>query len=255
METIKPWHEDDTFWETFGPEMFTPKRWEEIPAKADELIALSGMQPGARVLDLCCGPGRFSLELARRGFKVTGVDRTRAYLEEARQRTEAENLAIEFVQNDMRQFCRFEGFDVTINLFTSFGYFEDQEDDRQVVANIFCSLKPGGILVLDVAGKEVIARIFCERNWEEHDGVIFLQERKIRRDWSWIENRWVMFKDDKRFDYTLSHRLYSAAELTKLLTECGFDEVKIYGDLAGSPYDHQAKRLLAVARKSERSAS
>lgn len=249
METIKPWHEDDTFWEVFGPEMFPPKRWESVPAKADEFIALSGMQPGTKVLDLCCGPGRFSLELARRGFQVTGVDRTPAYLEEARRRAAAENLAIEFVQNDMRQFCRLECFDAAINIFTSFGYFEDPEEDRRVVVNLFTSLKPGGILVMDMAGKEIIAKQVFGTHWEEENGTFFLQSHKICRDWSWIENRWVMFKNGKSFDYTLSHRLYSAVELSGLLTECGFGDVKIYGDFAGSPYDPQAKRLVAVARK------
>ncbi len=249
METIKPWHEDDTFWETFGPEMFPPKRWEGVPAKADELISLSGMQPGTRVLDLCCGPGRFSLELGRRGFQVTGVDRTAAYLEEARNRAAAENLTIEFVQSDMRQFCRLESFDAVINIFTSFGYFEDPEEDQRVVVNIFTSLKPGGILVMDMAGKEINAKQAFGPHWEEENGTFFLQSQKISRNWSWLENRWVMFKNAKCFDYTLSHRLYSAVELSALLTECGFSDVKIYGDFAGSPYDPQAKRLVAVARK------
>jgi SAM-dependent methyltransferase len=249
METIKPWHEDDTFWETFSTEMFTPKRWETVPVEIDQIIALSGFQAGAKILDLCCGPGRHSLELARRGFYVTGVDRTPAYLNEANHRAQAEGLAVEFVRQDMRQYCQYDRFDGVINMFTAFGYFEDQEDDRKVLANVFCSLKSGGVLILDVMGKEILARVFCERNWEEHDGVFFLQERKVTQEWSWMENRWILFKDQHRYEYKIGQRLYSAAELSELLTECGFNDVKIYGDLASSPYDHQAKRLVAVARK------
>ena len=249
MQNSKPWHEQDAFWETVEPILFTQRRWSDASAEVEKIISLLGLQPGMSVLDLCCGVGRYALELARRGFCVTGVDRTQAYLDKASKQAIIEGLKVEFVQEDMRAFCRSDAFDAVMNLFTSFGYFENQEEDRQVAMNIYRSLKVGGVFLIEMMGKEVLARIFQERTWHEQDGVLILEERKVSRNWSWIENRWIMFKDNSRTELRLSHRIYSAIELTSLLTECGFVHADVYGDLAGSVYDQAAKRLVVVAHK------
>jgi SAM-dependent methyltransferase len=246
---MEEWHEQDSFWQTMAPKLFAGRHWEQAPQQVERMIALLRLEPGAAVLDLCCGPGRHALELAHRGFRVTGVDRTASYLEQARIQAEREGLSLELVQEDMRAFCRPEAFDAAINVYTSFGYFKDPSDDRRVLVNLHRSLKQEGILLIDTMGKEVLARIFRERDWHEQDGVIYLEEREVQPGWGWIENRWIMLKDGERKDFTLGHRLYSAAELAALLADVGFASVDVYGDLEGAPYDHQAKRLIAVARK------
>ncbi len=245
----KDWYDDDWFWETFGPTMFGQKRWEDAPKEVDELILLLGIKSGSVILDLCCGQGRHSLELARRGFRVTGVDRTTSYLSEAKKRAKADGLHIEFIEEDMRKFSRAEGFDVVINMFTAFGYFEDLAEDKRVLSNIFSSLRKGGKLIIDVMGKEILARIFCERDWQEQDEFFVLQERKVSQNWSRMENRWILLKNGRQYETKFSHRLYSATELLGLLTDSGFSCINIYGDLTGAEYDHNAKRLIAVANK------
>jgi len=249
MPRTIPWHEDDTFWETWDEVMFSRQRWEGTPAEVDGIISLLNIQPGMRVLDLGCGVGRHSLELARRGFHVVGVDRTGKYLEQARERARTEGLEVEFVQEDMRVFSRQDAFDAVINMFTSFSYFEDPDEDRHVVVNIFNSLKPGGVFLLETHGKEVLARIFMERNWEEVDGILWLQERKVSQNWGWMWNRWIMVKGNERIEREISHRLYSATEMVSLLKGCGFTSVDVYGSLGGSPYDHPARRMVVVAKK------
>jgi len=246
---MKPWYEDDAFWETWAPYMFGKERWENAPQEVTNLISLLKISPGATVLDLCCGPGRHALELSRRGFSVVGVDRTRIYLDKARKQAETEGLKVEFLQEDMRNYCKPGAFDAVINLFTSFGFFEDKREDELVLKNVYRSLKEGGVFVIDIIGKEVIARIFRERDWSEEDGVLFLEDRKVVKDWSWMENRWILIKGNKREEFHFSHRPYSAVELATLLKTSGFNTITIYGDLAGSPYDHKAKRLVAVAQK------
>ena len=89
---MKIWYEDDDFWEVMGPKLFSEDHWKKAPEEVQKIIALLGIEPVAHVLDLCCGPGRHSLELARRGFTVTAVDRTLRYLEDAKKRAEQENL-------------------------------------------------------------------------------------------------------------------------------------------------------------------
>ena len=249
MEKPNPWHEDNDFWETCAPILFTQQRRLNAAGEIEQLVTLLKIKPGAHILDLCCGVGRHSLELARRGFTVTGVDRTNLYLDEAARLAEDEKLKVEFVQDDMRAFLRPEAFDAIINLFTSFGYFEKPKDDRQVIENVYRSLKPGGIFLIDIMGKEVLARIFQERVWSEQDGTLILQEHNITNNWSWIENRWIIIKDDKRTEFKITHRVYSATELASLLTGCGFRQAEAFGDLSGSPYDHTARRLVIVAHK------
>ncbi len=249
MEEVIPWHEQNYFWETAGPVMFSQQRWANTPDEIDKIISLLKIEQGVHILDLCCGVGRHSLELARRGFQVTGVDRTQNYLEQASAQAGKEGLEIEFIRSDMRTFLRPDTFNVVINLYTSFGYFEDPEEDRQVALNIYHSLKSGGVFIIETHGKETLARIFQENNWHEENGILVLQEHTVKNNWSWMDNRWIIIKDDKYTEFKVTHRLYAATEMVSLLTGCGFNNINIYGNLAGSPYDHKASRLIAVARK------
>jgi SAM-dependent methyltransferase len=245
----KSWYEQDGFWETFAPAIFTTERILSASQEAGQIASLLKLQPGVSICDLCCGVGRHSLELGRQGYCVTGVDRTGLYIEQARKKADERQLNIRFVQEDMKSFCEPNTFDVVINVLTSFGYFEDPADDKRVLENVYKSLKDGGKFLIDIMGKEVLARIFQERRWQEEDGLIILEEAKVAEDWGRIDSRWIIIKDGKRDERRFSLRLYSAAELSELLKSCGFGTVKIYGDLSGSPYDQTAKRLVVIAHK------
>jgi SAM-dependent methyltransferase len=243
------WHSDDQFWKTCGPWMFTEKRWANTPTEVDSILKLLAIPPQAAILDLCCGPGRHSLELARRGFSVVGVDRTASYIAEARKRAKTEKLKVDFIRQDMRRFCRPGAFDAGINMFTAFGYFKKPQDNQRVLLNLHRSLKPGGSVLLELMGKEILARGFREREWHEENSTLFLEERKLSQGWSWIECRWILIKGTKRKEFVISHRLYSARELSELLIACGFHNVRVFGDLGGSDYDQNAKRLVISAQK------
>jgi len=246
---MEAWHDSDEFWATFAPVMFGEDRWAAVPYETDQIIARLGLQPGDDILDLCCGPGRHSLEMARRGLNVTGVDRTVSYLAQARQQARLEGLDIDFIHGDMRHFLRPAAYHGAIMMFTSFGYFEDPAENLAVIQNVHASLMNAGALMIEMMGKEVLARIFQPRSWSEKDGVLFLEERKLSKAWSWIDNRWVIIRGGERKEFEISHWLYSAAELGSMLNECGFDQIEFFGSLEGVPYDHNAKRLIAVARK------
>lgn len=246
---MNTWHEDNQFWQVAGEVMFTEKSWNSAPQDVDSILTLLIVEPPSAVLDMCCGPGRHSLELAQRGFQVTGVDRTATYLETARAKAADRGLEVNFVLEDMRTFQRHEEYDFAINLFTSFGYFENQADNQLVLKNIFLSLRPGGRLLMEMMGREVLARIFLERTWDEVGNILFLQEHRVIEDWRRLENRWIMVLEDKRYEYKLIHWIYSASELEDMLIQAGFSQVKFFGDIAGNPYDQNARRLVAVAQK------
>jgi ubiquinone/menaquinone biosynthesis C-methylase UbiE len=243
------WYEQDVFWKLITPLLFNSERMQSAVQEAEQMVSLLKLQPGMSICDLCCGQGRHSLELSHMGYCVTGVDRTGLYIEQAKKKANEQGLDIRFVQEDMRSFCEPNAFDAVINIFTSFGYFEEATDDRRVLENVYRSLKEGGKFLVDIIGKEVLARIFQDKRWYEEDDVIVLEEAKLNEDWSSIENRWIIIRDDERDEFRFTLRLYSATQLIELLRGCGFGQLEIYGDLSGSPYNQTAKRLVMVAHK------
>src|SRR3954452_19732181 len=241
------WFEDDDFWRMLGPNMFHAKKLEQAAGEVEDIIALLGLQPGAKVLDLPCGWGRHSLELAKRGFEVTAVDRTRSYLDRARDAARQANVAIDFQHDDLRRFSRPGAFDVALCLFTSIGYLDTRGEELSVLTNFHRNLKPGGTLVIELLGKEVLARIFRARSWSEENGVLLIDEHELLDGWSKIRNRWTLINGTERRTFTFTHWLYSATELRQLLTEAGFKSSEVYGDLKKSAYDQNANRLAVVA--------
>lgn len=242
------WHDTDSFWLDFHEVMFHQRRWDQAEEEVGGVVALTGLTAPKRVLDMCCGPGRHSLAMARRGFSVKGVDRTRAYIEEAQSKTGDCDAVFEV--GDAREFCEPQTYDGATCLYTSFGYFETQEEDVALLRNVCDSLKPGGSFVLDMHGKEITARAFKERSWEIlEDGSKLLEARSVGPDWAWIENVWTVIKDDVQKEMAFRVRLYSGVELRKALSAAGFSTVELYGDWDGAAYDARARRLIGVARK------
>jgi SAM-dependent methyltransferase len=243
------WHDRDEFWEKLAPFLFPKERWEVTQDEVDQIQALLDMREGMALLDLGCGPGRHSLEFARRGLQVIGVDRTSAFLKKARAKAEEGSLQAEFILEDMRDFVRPGAFDAAISMFTSFGYFEDQEENLKVLRNVWTSLKDEGKVILDVMGKEILARIFLPQGWQEREGKYWLQRRTIRGNWSKLENHWIVIDGASRYEITFEHWLYSGVELSNMLLEAGFKDVTCYGDLSGSAYGPEARRLVCVGQK------
>lgn len=246
-----PWFEDDSFWQAAAASLFGEDAWRTAASDARRLGALLGIEAGQAVLDLGCGPGRYALPLAGLGYAVTGVDRTAEYIGEARARSKTAGLDVELVQADMREFSRPEAFDAAISMLTSFGYFEDPDDDVRVLRNVLHSLKPGGILLIDTMGKEILGRIFQARDWKRVGDEVWLFERRPVRAWSWMENTWIRIRDGVTEEYEIGHRLFSAVELAGVAQAAGFAETAAYGDLDGAPYDEQASRLVLLARKAD----
>ena len=235
-------------WEQIAPVMFDEQRWSEAPDEVELALRLLELEPPARILDLACGPGRHALELARRGYRVTGVDATVGFLEEAASKATREGVELELIHADMRQFRGTTPFDGVINMSTSFGYFEDPRDDLRVLANVRRSLRAGGALLMELQGKEVVARTLRGRDWHEQAGGFLLTEQSVRGDWTWVDNRFILLVEGARHEFVLSHRLFSAAELAALLAEAGFKSATAFGALSGSPYDERGTSLVILAR-------
>lgn len=249
MTDVKPWYDNERFWEATQQFMFPPERWDSAAASVDDLVALLNISPPAAVLDLCSGPGRYSIPLAQHGFRVTSVDRTELYLNQLRSRRQELSLMIDIVTSDMRDFVREDSFDAVLNIFTSFGYFEDPADDRRVLENIYASLKPGGKLFLETASRDWIVANFQARDWQERAGAFLLDERELIDDCTRIRSRWIIPAGDQteRWEFTL--RLYSVLDFKDVLHGIGFSGVQAFANSKGEPYTHKLSRLVIVAEK------
>ena len=245
----KEWFDDDAFWQELYPFMFAEQRFAEARAQIDKVLALT-RPAGRTALDLCCGPGRCSMALAQAGFKVTGVDRTKYLLDKARAKARAAKIKIEWVQTDMRDFARADAFDLALSMFTSFGYFDDKQEDLQVLGNILTSLKPGGVCLIDVMGKECLARILQPTISDVlPDGTKIVQRHEILDDWTRVRNEWILIRKGRAKSFKFHHTIYSGQELRDRMEQVGFADVKLFGNLDGAEYGPDAQRLIAVGRR------
>ncbi|HEX2491988.1 MAG TPA: class I SAM-dependent methyltransferase [Blastocatellia bacterium] len=243
------WFEDESFWSELYPFMFPEERFRLAEEQIEKVLALVNYKEG-KVLDLCCGPGRHSLALAKRGIQVTAVDRSEFLLRKAKEEAAKSNLEIEFVSDDMRHFIRADSFNLILNMLTSFGYFEDKEDDLKVLRNAYQSLKPEGAILIDIFGKEPLARKFqATISTDCGDGLLLIQRNEICEDWTRCRNEWILVKDGTAKTFNFQTRLYSGQEMKDILHRAGFEEVNVFGDLDGNNYGIDADRLIAVGRK------
>lgn len=248
MDGIDHWSDDDTFWEAMEPALRAPGRAGLAEGDVAAIVSALELPDGASILDLGCGPGEHAQAFAKRGYAVTGVDRTRRLLNRAKAGGAARGVHVEWIEADMRDFRRPATFDLVCSLYTSFGYFDDR-GNRQVLANILASLKPRGAALLDLSGRESVARHWRERHWAEVDGVLYLERRSVTDDWSTLLADWTVVRDGIRKNFHTTQRLYAGTELRQLLVTLGFTDIGLFGSLdTKTPYDQTAERLVAIAR-------
>lgn len=245
----KEWFDDDAFWRVMYPYMFPQQRFAEAAAQVDKVLMLA-KPVGKTVLDLGCGPGRWAIPLAKRGFHVTGVDRTKCLLGQARAKARTAGVRIEWVEQDMRDFVRPGAFDLAISMLTSFGYFDDKGEDLGVLKNIFTSLRPGGACLIDVAGKEMVARIYQPTTSSPMPGGgQLVQRHEVFDGWSRVRNEWILIRRGRTRTFKFHHTIYSGQELRDRLEQVGFTNVRLYGTLDGDDYGVNAQRLIVVGRR------
>ena len=200
----------------------------EITRKEIDLIASTLSLPqDARILDLCCGQGRHSLELARRGFKnIEGLDRSHYLIQKAKEISSREGLGVKFKEGDARKLpYPNDTFDAVLVLGNSFGYFETVQDDLKVFRQIIRVLKPWGRVLIDIADGDFLRENFQKRSWEWINNKFFVcRERSLSIDENRLVSREVITHVDKGVlaDQFYAERLYSRESLSKLLGEAGF---------------------------------
>jgi D-alanine-D-alanine ligase len=201
-----------------------------------------GLDKNMVILDLACGQGRHTLELARRGFRnVNGLDRSHYLIRKAKNISAAEGLTANFKEGDARKLpYPADSFDLVMILGNSFGYFESLDDDAKILKEVFRVLKPNGHFLLDVADGNYLRDNFNPRSWEWIDSKHFVcRERSLASDNERLISREVISNINKGVivDQFYAERLYSMESLEAMLTKTGYKEIHFLGN-----YNTDSKR-------------
>lgn len=217
----------------------------------DFLVEKLELVPGMKILDLCCGQGRHLLELTRRGYDVVGVDLSAYMLSKCREAAESIGIGVNLIQSDMRDIDFDSEFDAVINMFTSFGYLESDEEDQKVLNAVSRSLKPGGVFFLDTVNRDSLMSRFQERSWSENErGDITVIDRSFDSLAGRINCRErTIFTDGHRSSLDHSFRLYCYTELAKMLNIAGLHVTQTFGNYDGSDFGRISKGMFMCARK------
>ena len=250
MKTLRNWTKD-----FFKADVFHPGDVVHLAAAVHETKFAAkalGLKKGQSVLDLCCGTGRHSLEFAKRGYKVFGVDVTREYLVEASRKAKGMKN-VRYAVGDMRK-LPFKGeFDAVVNMWTSFGYFLKESDDIRTLKGIARALKPGGKFLIDIVDADWILKHGLRRNWSRMpDGGYLLEDVVFRsRTDPAHTNTWTVLKPGKKpASATFFVRSYNYKRMTASLKKAGLWPVKHWGGVDGTPYKKgETKRLVVLAQK------
>jgi ubiquinone/menaquinone biosynthesis C-methylase UbiE len=240
----------DAFFSDFYLRAYAADEHDEAAERqALDAAKLAGVEPGAELLDVPCGFGRHSVALARSGFRVTGVDRSAALLDEARRRAGHERWP-KLVQADYRELPFADAsFDAAVNLFTSLGYLGIDEDTK-VLTEIGRVLRPGGRLVIETNHRDLIVLRWSDSDWRlMGEGRLLLEQRTFDAA-SGIATTSMTLIDGagERESRTWSVRVYAVTELLAMLERAGFEDAKSYGDLDGGAFG-PSTRLVIVARR------
>jgi SAM-dependent methyltransferase len=223
---------------------------ERTPSEVDFLEKELQLSPRATILDVGCGFGRHAIELATRGYVVTGLDLSTELLTEARQLARERGVSVMWLEKDMRYMDFKAEFDAVICLYTSFGYFESEEENFEVLRRISNALRRGGWFVLDVENRDGLLMRYLSRDWwQTKAGDLVMEERRFDPVKGRGHTKIVLVSEGYKIEHNLSVRWYSVPELERMLMQVGIRVHSLYGGLDGSKFDLGANRLVLVGRK------
>jgi len=208
------------------------------------------------ILDLCCGQGRYSLLLAAEGHNVVGLDLSEALLVVARQRwgsatagSKKNSGRLSLIRADMRRIPFVGAFDLMINMFTSFGYFERDEDNQAVLKASGRALRPGGHFLIDYLNREQVLKSLIGEDGFETDGLKVKQNRRISPDRLRVEKTVLVQGPEGDEHFQESVRLFDRSEMEMMLESAGFKVHEVLGDYDCSVWSPESPRLILTGSK------
>jgi 2-polyprenyl-3-methyl-5-hydroxy-6-metoxy-1,4-benzoquinol methylase len=200
------------------------------------------------VLDMACGTGRHSITLAKKGFEVTAVDLSNNLLNEAIKISKTAGVEIDFILSDIREFEPLKKYQLAVNLFTSFGYFKEDEENFKVIDKANQCLSDNGYFVIDYFNKNFLESNIIPSTVDKNNGSTITQKRSL------IGNRVVkeilIEKQGSTKSYHESVRLFSFEEISNILKRSEFKILDVFGDYTGSKFVVESSpRVIIIAQK------
>lgn len=225
--------------------LYKNRDYNEASMFIDNITDFLKLSQGVTCWDLCCGKGRHSIYLNKKGYKVIGTDLSVQSITEA---NKSSNSELEFYSHDMRKLFRTNYFDVVFNLFTSFGYFDKRQDDLNVFGSVAKGLKPGGLFVFDFLNAEHVRNNIAANDVKIEDNIEFTITKTL-------ENNTVVKSiefTDNGVNYHFEERvkLFDKSYFENLANECGLNILNTFGNYHLAEFDmHQSPRLILVLQK------
>ena len=237
--------------ETAREEVAAVLRYAQLPEKIEEAPAIA-------VLDLGCGWGRHALEFAARGYDVTGIDTSDVLLQIARKNAEKVGLKLRLINADMRSFSLPNKVRLAVNLWTSFGYFSDDEENQAVLKNVWNVMEPGGIFILDLDNLPYFLRTtgagVITINSGDGKPIEALKSEEYEPGRSRRIVRYRFLDPNKAAGVEgvyLECRLYQYEDIRQALIEAGFrvNSTQKWGDFRGGTLTQNSPRMIVRANK------
>lgn len=240
MEWFESWFESP-YYHT----LYKNRSDEEAQQFIDRLITHLQLPLRATVLDLACGKGRHSKYLYQKGFNVTGADLSAYNIEQA---SKMEQDGLKFIRHDMREIITENAFNAVFNLFTSFGYFDDTNDNLLVLKAVSEELTDNGIFVIDFLNPTYVANKMVKEETKTIDGVDFLIKKRIEE--GFIYKSIQITDNAKHYSYQERVQAITQKELVIMLQQSGFKVKSSFGEYDLTPFDaSKSSRTILVAQK------
>jgi 2-polyprenyl-3-methyl-5-hydroxy-6-metoxy-1,4-benzoquinol methylase len=229
-------------------EVYNKRNDVEAETLADLILSNIKIESEAKILDMTAGAGRHAINFARRGFNVTAVDLSKNLLKVAKENASVYDFNIDFVHSDIRKFETSDKFDLVLNLFTSIGYFDSDEENFELLYKAHSFLKPGGYFVLDYFNRNFLEKNLVPKSVETINGTVINQNRSIQGNR--VLKEIVIVKNGSTKNYFESVRMFSFNELLTELEKTGFKINSTFGDLDGKPFVLETSpRVIIIASK------
>tara|TARA_B110000503_G_scaffold141935_1_gene237085 strand:+ start:245 stop:970 length:726 start_codon:yes stop_codon:yes gene_type:complete len=223
--------------------LYKDRNDEEAQLFMKNITAFLSLPKTTHILDLPCGKGRHSVFLNSLGYKVTGGDLAKNSIKTAKQ---FENNSLKFKVHDMRQPIKNQ-YDAIFNLFTSFGYFEEDKEDILILQNIKNGLKKDGFFVFDFLNADFIKATLVAKETKIVDAITFHITREIKE--GFIVKNITFFADEKNHSYTERVKYLNAGKMKAYFEKAGFKITNVFGDYNLANFDAQnSNRLILVAK-------
>ena len=220
--------------------LYENRDYKEAEVFIKNIVKYLNLDKDDSILDLACGKGRHSIFLNSLGYNVTGLDLSVNSIETAKKK---ESSSLHFDVHDMRKIYGTQ-FEVVLNLFTSFGYFEEKSDDLKVINNIKSSLKQNGIGVIDFMNTPVVIDNLIDQNSYESNGMTF----KLKRSYSegFITKNIEVIDSNKTHYFNEKVRAYSFQDFETMLSNVGLHLLDCFGDYNLNPFNIKTSRRLIL---------